>query len=416
MAHFRLPYGNDQTLPAEVPEGNLLGVLEGRSVPKISLEAAFADAWENPIGMSDPVSAFSSANRIVLVVTDHTRPTPTRHLLPLIWKYLSPIVRRDDVTILVATGTHRPPTEDELESMLGDSRHEFRVRIHDCDRDLVEVGTTSHGTRVFLNRLVAEADQVITVGHIGMHYYAGYSGGRKNLLPGVAGRVTIEANHAMLSEPLSKACVYHGNPISEEMVEAARMVRHAFIVDVVLDAGGEVAKVCIGEPEAAHAEGRAFWDAHFQVRCSRRADVVLASAGGHPKDINLYQAYKGLYNGARAVHDGGLLHLAAACPDGIGHSTFTDWIERSATPDDVLQILKTEGFKLGGHKAVYLARDRTRIQLFLTSDLAPNQARQFFFTPVNRPNDVLDEARRRYGEEYSVIVMPHAGDTFPVGT
>lgn len=416
MAGFKLPYGNDQTLPCDVPEANLLSVLQGLGVPKISLEAAFADAWENPIGMSDPVCALSSGDRIVLVVTDHTRPTPTSRLLPLVLESLSPIVRRDDVTILVATGTHRPPTEDELQWMLGDLRHEFRVCIHDCDRDLVDVGTTSRGTRVLLNRLVVEADHVITVGHIGMHYYAGYSGGRKNLLPGVAGRATIEANHAMLSEPLSKACVYHGNPISEEMVEAARMVRHAFIVDVVLDAESEVAKVCIGEPEAAHAEGRAYWDAHFQVPLSRKADIVLASAGGHPKDINLYQAYKGLYNGARAVRDGGLLYLAAACPDGIGHPTFTDWVERGAAPDGVLQILATEGFKLGGHKAVYLAHDRKRVQLFLTSGLAPNQARRFFFTPVSGPNDVLNEARRRYGEEYRVIVMPHAGDTFPVET
>jgi nickel-dependent lactate racemase len=298
--------------------------------------------------------------------------------------------------------------------MLGDLRYRFRLVMHDWDRDVVEVGRSSRGTPILINRAVAEADRVVTLGHIGMHYYAGYSGGRKNILPGVAGRATIEANHSQLSHPNSEACVYDGNPISEEMVEAAKLVGVDFLVDVVLNSKGEVAKIVIGEPEAAHAEARRFWDAHAIVPVHDKADLVVASAGGHPKDIDLYQAYKAQYTAARAVRDGGMIYLLAACPDGIGHRVFQDWIERSTCPADVLRILAQEGFKLGGHKAVYHAQDLTRVDVFLQSELPADTAARFFYRAVADPRTVFDEARRRFGPSYRVLVMPHAGETFPV--
>jgi nickel-dependent lactate racemase len=182
----------------------------------------------------------------------------------------------------------------------------------------------------------------------------------------------------------------------------------------VLSSDGDVARVVVGEPEAAHHMGRSFWDAHFQVPLEERADVVIASAGGHPKDINLYQAYKGQYNAARAVRNGGIIYLAAACRDGIGHDVFTDWIARSPCPDDVLRILEQEGFKLGGHKAVYLANDRMRAELLLQSELDDDLARRFFYAPVSAPGDALELAQEKFGKRFRVLVMPHAADTFPV--
>lgn len=413
MADLRLPYGKG-VVELSIPDRNLLGIVEGKEAERVEFEQAFRDAWESPIGLDDPAAFFHPGEKVVFVVTDHTRATPTREIFPLIWERISSRVRREDVTLLVGTGTHHSPTEEELEEMLGEIRHGFCVRINDCDHDLVEVGKSSRGTPILINRLVAEADRVVTIGHIGMHYYAGYSGGRKSILPGVAGRKTIETNHSQLTDPRCEGCVYVGNPISEEMSEAARLVGVDFIVDVVLDAQGRVAKVVVGDVEEAHAVGRAFWDTLFQVKVSEQADLVIVSAGGHPKDIDLYQAYKALYNAGRAVKEGGIIFLLAACHDGIGHEVFTDWMMRCDKPDDVFGIFAKEGFKLGGHKAVYLAKDLRRAEIYLLSEMRNDLVKRFFLKPVTDPNDVLAAARERFGERFRTRVMPHGGDTFPV--
>jgi nickel-dependent lactate racemase len=359
--------------------------------------------------MEDPISLFRSGDSVAIVVTDHTRSTPTHALLPLLWEKLRTAVSAEDVTILVATGTHRATTEEEL-----DARDLFRVEIHDCRGNCVDVGASSYGNTIQLNRRVVEADHVLSIGHIGMHYYAGYSGGRKNIFPGVAAGSSIERNHALMGRAKSTACTYEGNPISEEMVEASRAIRYRFIVDVVLRSDGAVAKVVIGEPEAAHKVGRAFWNEHFQLPVAERADLVLASSGGHPKDINLYQAHKGEYNAGLATKEGGILYLAAACAKGIGHPIFEEWIERSASPEDVLRIYNEEGFRLGGHKAVYLAKDSLRFELALQSELDDAVVRSFFMTPMNDPQEAVDLACARFGDRFRVLVMPHASATFPV--
>ncbi len=413
MPTFELAYGRG-TVKIDVPPERVAGVLEGRPTPRIPLPRAFEQAWSDPVGIGDPLEILKPGERVVVVITDHTRPTPTREVFPLLWEKIRTTVAREDVTLLVATGTHRAPTDAELEAMLGDLRREFRVLIHDCDRDVVEIGTSATGTPIAVHRALVEADRILSIGHIGMHYYAGYSGGRKNVLPGVAGRATIEANHARMTDPRSIACTYTGNPVNDEMVEAARMVGLDFIVDVVLASDGAVAKVVVGEPEAAHAVGRAFWDEHFQVPFCEPYDVVIASAGGHPKDINLYQAYKAQYNAMKAVRDGGILLLIAACPNGIGHPVFTEWIERSGSPEGVFAIYEEEGFRLGGHKAVYLAQDLARAAIYLRSELDGATARRFYMKPVVDPTAVFDAARERFGDEYRVLVIPHAADTFPV--
>ncbi len=413
MPHIKLPYGKS-LVEIDVPKNNLVGILTGKHAPGQTIERAFEHAWKNPIGIENPAKLIKPGERVVFVVTDHTRSTPTQEIFSLLWECIHTNVRSDDVVLIVATGTHRPPTKEELQAMFGNLLDRFRIEVHDCDNDLLQVGTSRRGTPILVNQHVAEADRVVTIGHIGMHYYAGYSGGRKNILPGVAGRETIEKNHAQLTDPGCEACVYQGNPISEEMSEAAQMVGVDFIVDCVLDGQGQVGRVVIGDLEEAHAVGRAFWDSLFRVTVPERADLVVVSAGGHPKDIDLYQSYKALYNAGKAVKRGGIILLVAACPDGAGNDVFADWAMRSKHPRDVFDIFAREGFKLGGHKALYLAKDLQRAEIYLLSEGSRSCVERFFLEPVSSPAEVLNAARKRFGKDYRVLVMPHGAETFPI--
>lgn len=413
MTDLALGYGHE-SIELSVPSSVSYDMLKAQPLSSVSLERAFDEAWAHPHDMTDPLAVFAPGDRVAIVVNDHTRPTPTRDLLEQLWNRIKDRISSDRITIVVGTGTHRAPTESELESMLGPFRSVFDVRIHDCDHDLVAVGTTSRGTQVLVNRVIAEADRVIAIGHIGSHYYAGYSGGRKGILPGVAGRATIEANHAQFTDPQSRPCLYQGNPVSDEMVEAASMVPFSLTVDVALASDGGVAGIFIGDPEAAHAAGRAFWDAHFQAPFSAPYDVVIASAGGHPKDINLYQSHKALYNAMRTVRDGGILYLAAACPDGIGQSVFADWVHRCPRPEDVAPLYEREGFVLGGHKALYLAQDAQRATIFLHSEIDDETVRQFYMKSAHDLEAVFSAARSQFGDTFRTLVIPHAADTLPV--
>lgn len=412
MAEFQLAYGQGK-IAFQVPDGNLLSVVEPKSAPVVPLREAFAAAWESPIGIESPDAIFRPGERVAILVTDHTRAVPVRELLALLWERLNGVLRTQDMTVVVATGTHRAPREEELDRILGEFRRLFQVEVHDDGR-CEEIGTTSRGTPVAVNPTVLAADRVVTVGHIGMHLFAGYSGGPKMILPGVCGAETIRLNHEQIVDPNAYACVYEGNPIHAEMREVARMVGVDLAVDVVLGPRGPLG-VFIGDVIEAHRAGARFWDRYFHVLIPGQANLVIVSPGGHPRDINLYQAHKAIAGAARATADGGLILLLAACPDGSGHLVFDDWAPRSRTLEDVVEIMRAEGFKIGGHKVYFLGKDRARgIRHLLLSELPPEEARALWMTPVGSVEEALVLAREEFGPRFSVTVMPHGADTFPV--
>lgn len=412
MASFEFDYGQDK-LSFCVPDDNLLSVLEPKPTPTVPLTQAFAEGWEGAVGSESPAGLFHRGEQVAVVIPDHTRAVPTRKLLALLWERLKGKVRAEDVTVVVATGTHRPSREEELSHMLGEFRSLFRVEVHDEAR-CEEIGRSRRGIPVAVNPTVLSADRVVTIGHIGMHYFAGYSGGPKMILPGVCGGETIRLNHEQILDPKAYACVYEENPIHAEMREVAKMVGVDLIVDVIQAPQG-VLKVVVGDVIQAHRAGARFWDQCFQVEVPKQADLVIASPGGHPRDINLYQAHKAIFNAARAVRDGGMILLIAACPDGSGHPVFEDWACRSRSLADVLEIMKQEGFKIGGHKVYFLGKDRERdIEHFLISEMPDQEAQALWMAPVRGVDEVIARAKERYGAGFSVTVMPHGADTFPV--
>ena len=264
-----------------------------------------------------------------------------------------------------------------------------------------------------MNHVFAEADVKILTGDIGFHYYAGYGGGRKSVLPGVSGEETIKHNHAMLLHPNAKTGILDGNPVHEDMVEAARLAKVDFILNVVINSEKEVVKAFAGDVEQAFYEGVKLVDEMYRIPVDRKADIVVVSPGGHPADVNLFQAYKGVDNALEIVKRGGVIILVAECPEGHGNQVFYDWMVKFKDLKAVQREIK-RNFVLGGHKAYYLMKALRKAQIFLVSAMPDYYATNIFKLKTARAvNDALNEAFSIVGKNAKVWVMPYGNFTLP---
>ncbi len=319
-----------------------------------------------------------AGGEIVIVVDDHTRSAPTEEMLDALTAEISEAggeeyLRR--VKVLVACGTHSAPSKEELRRILGKHYGRFPVEVHDCDADsLVFVGRTSRGTPVFLNATYVNAKMrggvCVLTGDITLHYYAGFGGGRKSILPGIAGRETIRRNHALLVHENARTANLDGNPVHEDMCEAAAMplAKPDFVLNTVSDASGNLVAAFAGECDEVFKRGAAVARELFVKRIREKYDILVVSAGGFPKDRNLYLATKAIEHCKRAVADGGSLILVAECRDGVGDAVFEDWMNKYKTAEAVESAVKTN-FVLGGHKAFYLRSTMRRIRICVVSSL-----------------------------------------------
>ena len=274
------------------------------------------------------------------------------------------------------------------------------------------MGTTAAGTPVDIDCTVASADLRICVGNIEFHYFAGYSGGAKAIMPGVSTREAIQQNHSRMVLEEAKAGNLLGNPLRQDIEEAAAMVGVDFILNVVLDEEKRVVKAVAGDLRKAHEAGCRFLDRLYKIGIPERADIVVTTPGGFPKDINLYQAQKALDNAKHAVKDGGIIILAASCTEGLGSEVFERWMLGSESPDAMIEKIQKQ-FELGGHKAAAIAMVLKRCRIFLVSDLEDSFVRKLFMEPFSSVDEALTEAFRILGKDSSVIFMPHGGSVLP---
>lgn len=357
------------------------------------------------------------ASTISVIVNDLTRPTPNDIILPAIVEELKAAGIDDgNVSFVVATGIHRGMHMDEMKACYGaDIVRRFKVANHDCDdsSNLVWVGRLSHGTELYLNRIIVESDMVIGTGLISPHYFAGFSGGRKSVLPGVASRASISHNHSLMASDDAATCKVEGNPVSEEMLEAARLCNFGFILNVVTDAGGRICAAVAGDPEIAWREGVGMCRKLSESHIDRLYDVAIASAGGYPKDINVYQAQKALDNAQRAVRTGGAVVLIADCQEGYGEPVFEEWMRNACSPEDVITRFLA-GFQLGGHKAYSMAKVMQSKGVMLMSSLSDEAVRSLLMTPVHSIDEAANIVRSKYGLGFSAIVLPNASAVVPV--
>ncbi len=407
-------YGNG-TQQVCLPEKNLLATLRAAQLnhPRLGPEAV-RFALDNPIGAPRLSVLVRPGMKIAIVTSDISRPLPSYQVLPGVLEELAQAgVCMEDVTVVFALGSHRPHTREEMLALVGEDVFK-KVRCVDSDpQDCIHMGTTPAGTPVDITRAVAQADFKICLGNIEFHYFAGYSGGAKAIMPGVSTHEAIQCNHRMMVSPDACAGKLEGNPLRKDIEDAGAICGIDYIVNAVLDEHKHIVYAVAGDVTLAHREGCRYLDRMYRCRIPERADIVLVSQGGAPKDANLYQTQKALDNAKHAVKKGGTVILMGACPEGFGSKTFERWLLDAPTAHSLVERIGRE-FVLGGHKAAAIGMVLKDADIRLISQMDPQVVERCFMHPAPDAQTALEEAFQKYGPDATVIAMPYGGATLPI--
>jgi nickel-dependent lactate racemase len=401
-----LPYGHD-VIAVHVPSEKLLGVFLPRALAPLSDPAqALREALAHPVSSPRLRDMAAHARRAAIAIEDATRPVPNPLLLDAVMAELQAGgLTPQQVVVIVATGLHRPMSDQELARALGCWFGLVAGENHDANNPqrLVRLGTTGLGTQISLNRSFLEADLRITTGDVEYHQFCGYGGGVKCVYPGMADAAAIRANHSRMDLPGTGPGRLDGNPVRREIDEVGRMAEVRFNVSVALDAEHRLVAVRAGDPYVSFREACRFIDDMYAVEVPRRAGLVLASPGGHPKDVDLYQSQKAIEAATQVVEPGANVLVTARCQEGSGSQRFEAWMQEAYTADDIIRRIG-EDFAMGGHKAYQIAREVQRANVHLYSEIPPGRVRSWMMTPVRSMPDI----ERLIARSRSVIVLPQA--------
>jgi len=413
-----LAYGR-HGLSVELPDG--CDVVSSRYIAGLADEqAALRRGLRQPIGTRPLAELVQAGDRVVIVHSDITRATPNDRILPVILAELEAAgVASQDITLLNALGTHRPQTEAELRAMLGDGVVDtYRCLQHDAfdDASLVAIGVTTRGNAVRVNRTYLEADVRILTGFIEPHFFAGFSGGPKAVLPALAGAESVFTNHsrAMIAHPQATWGVVDGNPIWEEMREVALMTQPTFLLNVTLNVDKQITGVFAGELAAAHAEGRRFVREQAMVAVDEPYDVVLTTNSGYPLDQNLYQCVKGMSAARQIVRKGGAIIMAGACQDGLpDHGRYAELLRTGGSPQGVLDLLAQPGFTAQDQWQVQIqAMIQQHADVYVFSDgLSDRQIEDALFRPCRNIEATLEMLLDDLGPGARICVLPEGPQT-----
>jgi nickel-dependent lactate racemase len=410
-----LKYGH-RTIPVNLPPNvRFRGVLEPPTLPALTdpLMAAL-EALRQPIGAPPLLAMARGTRRVVVTVSDYTRLSVQHHLfLPAILDELNAAgVPDDGIEVLVAAGNHVPATEAEMTEIVGpEVLARLPVSSHDArnDAELVRVGVTPMGTQVWLNRRVVEADLAVITGGIVAHVFAGYGGGRKGILPGVTGRSSVLQNHTRCLLPdgnLHPGATYgvlDGNPVHQDMVQAARLLKTpTFLLNVVNNSAGEPAAYFAGHLEQAWAAGVALCQRFSAITVAGPADLVISGMGGFPKDINFYQSTNDY--AYPAVAPGGVVILVAACEEGLGAPDFIEWLQYG-TPEAMCAALR-QNFSVAGYLAYRTWLQALRVPTFFVSDLPAGPVEALGMRPMRSLDQAIEAALAWLGPSLGVLVFP----------
>lgn len=380
-------------------------------------QAVVDDALDNPIE-DCYIEQFASAKTVAIAINDKTRPVPHHYLLPPLLSRLAAIgIQKKNTHLLVATGTHLPLSEMELHAILPEEIiNSYPVSSHNCDdeQNLEYLGVTQRGTPIFINRTFFQADLKIVLGNIEPHHFMGFSGGAKSASIGLTGRKTINHNHAMLADPGVKIGEFNKNPMRQDVEEIGQRIGVDYALNTILNEEKAIVKVLAGKPLPVMLAGIPISMKYCQVEVPHPFDIVIASVGGYPKDINLYQSQKAMTHASLLVRQGGIIILAAACPEGIGSHAFEVFMEDVTTFQQVYKKFSRLGFQVGPHKAFQIARIAQHAKIFLVSDMQPDEVKKLLLTPFQSIDEALKQALTLSPCPPSIAIMPRATNTIPL--
>ncbi|MHA1230287.1 MAG: nickel-dependent lactate racemase [Candidatus Helarchaeota archaeon] len=418
---YKLPYGN-KYVELRIDNSNInVSIINPKDVkPAENYLELLEKALENPIN-SKPFSEIISRKnkKIIFVIDDYTRKFPNKLIIPPILKMLKKAgVKNENVSFIMACGTHGEPTSDHLDDLFT-INGEFILKDYAlfCNNinnsDFVYLGKTSRGTPIEINKEYLDADIKILLTDVEYHYYAGFGGDRKSILPGVSSGNTISKNHALMIDPNSRTGNLKNNPVHLDMVEVAKKIGADFVVNVIKTVDNQIIDIKAGALHDAFMEAVKIYDQNYRIKLKSKADMIIISAGGYPKDINLYQALKGLEHCRPAVKDNGYIFFLAECIEGIGHKVFDEWMVKYNTLDKVKKQIQSN-FKMGGHKVYYLLMAKSQTpNIYLYSELPKEEVvNKFQLKYIGNQNELNTKINNILKNEdiETVYIIPHSKD------
>ncbi len=406
---------NKEKVEISLPDQNVKGILKPQKpTGTLSEHEILVQTLAQPFGTPQLGDIVKAGEKVVIVTSDITRPMPTAKVLPVVIDALHQAGIPDhDITVVFGLGVHRQHTEQEHAALVGEELYASIQCLDSDPDDVVHLGQTTRGTPVDLFRPVVEADRRICLGNIEYHYFAGFSGGMKAIMPGISTRGAIQANHSRMVEETAMTGKLEGNPVREDIDEVYKFLPVDYLLNVVLGEHKDIINAFAGDVFQAHRAGCAYLDSLYKVEIDAPADIVIVTPGGFPKDINLYQAQKALDNAKHAVKDGGIVILFAACQEGLGEEVFERWMLNAPNPQSMIRKIQ-QNFQLGGHKAAAIAMVMEKAAVYLVSEFSPDFTRRLFMTPFSDIQTALTQARHEQGPDAGILVMPYGGSTLPV--
>ncbi len=411
---IEVPYGKDEILAIHLDKERVAGVVHPNRVTVGDEKQTLDEALNHPIDSKAFDQFMEDARDVLFIVNDATRPTPTAKVLEI----LAPRLEGRRVHFIIATGIHRAPTPEEYEQIFGRFYRQYKDHIvaHDAkrDEDMVYIGTSKNGTEMYVNRMGLEAHKIVIIGSVEPHYFAGYTGGRKAFLPGIASYRTIEQNHKFALKMEAQALALEGNPVHEDMIDALKTIedKEIFAIMTVLDSEHRIYACTAGHIHGSFQAAIEKANDVFAVKIEEKTDVVVTVAP-FPMDVDLYQAQKALDNGKLALKEGGILILVAKCRTGVGHETFARLLTSAKTPQDALNQIEQE-YKLGYHKAAKMAEIGLWAQMCGVCDLEDSLLEGLFLKPYHDLQEAVDQALKEKGPQAKVLFLMAGSLTVPI--
>lgn len=415
---IKLPYSRDgmmlhldETLDYEILESSIASMPKSEKTE----DELVLDAMAHPIGSPRLSALAAGKQKVVIICSDHTRPVPSKHIIPFMLQEIRDGNPQADITLLIATGFHRATTTEELVHKFGkEIVDQEKIVIHDSqDMDaMVNLGTLPSGAPLLINRIAAQADLLVSEGFIETHFFAGFSGGRKSVLPGVSSKVTVLGNHcsAFIDSPYSRTGILENNPIHKDMIAASKMAKLTYIVNVVIDSDKKVVHAVAGDAGQAHEAGCQFLRQYCQVTPKKKADIAISTNGGYPLDQNMYQSVKGMTAAEAASKEDGILIMVSDCGDGHGGQGFYEALRDCKDPQTLMdEILKVPQDETKPDQWEYQIQSRILIHhkvIYVMCEKYRGMAREMGFETAVDVNEALAMALQEKGKDAHIAVIP----------